>query len=93
MTAPAPIDQQTIERIAAAIDSVDLDHSMRLVRLVDGVHTYRLELDGVVDFVTDSIDEDAVEICYARIRQVKQRKQAEAVIAALTASAQSKEAS
>lgn len=85
------IDQQTIDRVAAAIDSVDATHSMRLIRLVDGVSTYRLELDGTVEEFTDTDEDDAIDLCYARIRQVKQRKQAEAVIAALTPAPQPRE--
>lgn len=83
------VDQKTVEKVAAAIDSVDLSHSMRLIRLVDGVSTYRLELDGAVEEFTDTDEDDAIDLCYARIRQVKQRKQAEAVIAALSPSPQS----
>lgn len=83
------IDQRTIERVAAAIDSVDASHSMRLIRLVDGVSTYRLEMDGAVEEFTDTDEDDAIDLCYARIRQVKQRKQAEAVIAALIPQSQS----
>lgn len=85
------VEQQTIEKVAAAIDSVDLSHNMRLIRLVDGVSTYRLELDGVVEEFTDTDEDDAIDLCYARIRQVKQRKQAEAVIAALSPSPQPRE--
>jgi len=79
----AQLSPDVIERVAAAIDGADIGHSMKLVRLVDGVCTYRVEIDGSVEEFTD--DEDlAIEQAYARIRQVKQRKQAEAVIAALT---------
>ncbi|KPF47096.1 hypothetical protein [Rhizobium sp. AAP43] len=82
------VDQQTIEKVATAIDSVDLSHSMRLIRLVDGVSTYRLELDGAVEEITDTDEDDAIDLCYALIRKVKQRKQAEAVIAVLTTEGQ-----
>lgn len=76
------IDQQTIDRIAAAIKSADIGHSMTLTRLVDGVHTYTLTIDGKVEEFVDN-DEDAIDQVYARIREVKHLKQAEAVISAL----------
>lgn len=71
------IDQEIIERVAAAIDRADTGFRMTLTRLVDGVHTYELEMDGTVEEFEDTDD------LYARVREVKQRKQAEAVIAAL----------
>tara|TARA_R110002012_G_scaffold315261_2_gene528925 strand:- start:11736 stop:12008 length:273 start_codon:yes stop_codon:yes gene_type:complete len=77
-------DQQTIDRVAAAIESADVEYSMLLIRLVDGVNTYRLKIDGSVEEFTDNDEDDAVDQAYARIREVKRRKQAEAVIAALT---------
>lgn len=84
------VDQKTIDRVAAAIDSADVGHSLSLVRLVDGVSTYRLELDGSVEEFTDGEIEQAIDQAYARIRQVKQRKQAEAVIAALNPAPQTR---
>lgn len=77
------IDHLTIEKVAAAIESADVSYSMRLIRLVDGVSTYRLELGDDVEELTDTDDDNAVDLCYARIRQVKQRKQAEAVISVI----------
>lgn len=78
------VDQQTIDRVAAAIDSAEIGHSMRLIRLIDGVSTYRLEIEGSVEEFTDDDTDSAIDQVYARIRKVRQRKQAEAVIAALT---------
>ncbi|WP_132412581.1 hypothetical protein [Neorhizobium sp. S3-V5DH] len=82
------IDQATIDRVAAAIDSAELGYSMRQVRLVDGINTYTLTIDGMpTEEFTDNDGGGATDQVYARIREVKQRKQAEAVIAALTGSA------
>lgn len=76
-------DQQTIERIAAAIDGVRICHSMTLVRLVDGVNTYRVAIDDEVEEFTDTEEADALEQAYARIRTVIQQRQAEAIMAVI----------
>ena len=39
--------EEKIERIAAAIESAHVSHSITLVRLVDGVATYMLLYDGL----------------------------------------------
>jgi hypothetical protein len=80
---PAPhgnlkLDQATIERVAAAIDGTDFGFNMSLTRLVDGVSTYTLTMDGKTEEFGDTDD------LYARVRVMKQRKQAEAIIAALS---------
>ncbi len=81
------VDQNTIDRVAAAIESVDLGYSMRQIRLVEGINTYALAIDGMpTEEFADNDDASASDQCYARIREVKQRKQAEAVIAALSTS-------
>lgn len=72
------VDQQTIDHVAAAIDSADVGFSMSLTRLVDGISTYELRMDGNVEEFGDTDD------LYARVREIKHRKQAEAVIAAIT---------
>lgn len=78
------VDQTTIDRVAAAIESAELGYSMRQVRLVDGINTYTLTIDGMpTEEFTDNEDGEATDQVYARIREVKRRKQAEAVIAAL----------
>ncbi|MDM9644517.1 hypothetical protein [Rhizobium sp. S163] len=73
------IDQATIERVSAAIDSADVGFNMKLTRLVDGVHTYELRMDGKVE------EFDNTDDLYIRVREIKQRKQAEAIIRALGA--------
>lgn len=82
------VDQDTIDRVAAAIDSAELGYSMRQVRLIDGINTYALTIDGMPteEFTDSDIMGGATDQVYARIREVKQRRQAEAVIAALTTS-------
>lgn len=79
------VDQNTIDCLASAIDSAELGYSMRQVRLVDGISTYTLTIDGLpTEEFTDNDDGGATDQVYARIREVKQRKQAAAVIAALS---------
>jgi len=84
------ITDEIIKSIAEAIDRAEVEYSMRLVRLVDGLHTYRLELDGIVDYFTDDDGEEAIDQCYARVREFKQSKQAKSVIAALEAALSAK---
>lgn len=72
------VDQAMIELVAAAIDRTDVGFNMKLTRLVDGVHTYELKMDGKVE------EFDNADDLYIRVREIKQRKQAEAVIAALS---------
>ena len=81
------VDQSVIDRVATALEGVDIGHSMTLVRLVDGVHTYTLKIQGEIETFVDNDDSDAVDQVYARIREVKHRIQAEAVVAALTSDA------
>lgn len=87
------VDQATIDRVASAIDGADIGFSMTLTELVDGVHTFRLEIDGLVEDFVDNDEEDASEQARARLRSIKLRKQAEAVIDALTPSPQPQEES
>ena len=79
------LDEATISRVASAIDAADVSYSLRLTRLVDGVSTYALTLDGTTEEFVDNDEAEAINQAHARIRSYKQRKQAEAVIAALTA--------
>lgn len=72
------IDQATIDRVAAAIDGTDVGFNMSLTRLVDGVSTYTLTMDSKTEEFADTDD------LYARVREIKQRKQAEAIVAALS---------
>lgn len=76
-------DEATISRVAAAIDAADINYSLRLTRLVDGVSTYTLTLDGATEEFVDNDEDEAIDQAHARLRSYKQRKQAEAVIAAL----------
>ena len=81
------IDQTVIDCVAAAIESADIGYSMRQIRLVDGINTYAVSIEGMpTEEFTDSDDASASDQCYARIREVKQQRQAEAVIAALSSS-------
>lgn len=77
------IDQTMIDRIADAIDGTYLPHSMTLIRLVDGVSTYRVTINGETKEFTDNDDENASEQAHAFIKSVRQRRQAEAIVAAL----------
>jgi hypothetical protein len=77
------VDQATIDRVAAALEGADIGHSMSLTRLLDGVHTYTLKIRGEIETFIDNDEADAIDQAYARIREVKHRLQAEAVIAAL----------
>lgn len=87
MTTPqeTAISQDTIDRIAAALESADIGHTMSLTRLVDGIHTYTLKIRGEIETFVDSDEANAIDQVYARIREAKHRLQAEAVIAALHA--------
>lgn len=77
------LDEATISRIAAAIDAADVNYSLRLTRLVEGISTYTLTLDGATEEFVDNDEAEAIDQAHARLRNYKQRKQAEAVIAAL----------
>jgi hypothetical protein len=77
------VDQATIDRVAAALEGADIGHSMSLTRLLDGVHTYTLKIRGEIETFIDNDEADAIDQVYTRIREVKHRLQAEAVIAAL----------
>jgi hypothetical protein len=77
------VDQATIDRVAAALEGADIGHSMSLTRLLDGVHTYTLKIRGEIETLIDNDEADAIDQVYTRIREVKHRLQAEAVIAAL----------
>ncbi|MDW9478676.1 hypothetical protein GOB57_08155 [Sinorhizobium meliloti] len=80
------VDPNMIERVAAALDGAEIGHSMSLTRLIDGVHTYALRMDGKVEEFVDDEDDEAIHKVHARIREIRLRKQAEAVIAALSPS-------
>lgn len=74
------------EIIADAIAQADVGFSMSLIRLVDGVHTYRLTYsDGEIqEFSDDETDDfDAQDRLYAHVRARKRQRQADAVLAAL----------
>lgn len=75
----ASLDKATIDRVAAALDGADVSFKMNLTRLVDGVSTYTLTMDGKTEEFGDTDD------LYDRVREIKHRKQAEAVISALAA--------
>ena len=75
------------DRIADAIAQADVGFSMNLIRLVDGVHTYRLTYsDGEThEFCDDeTADFDAQDRLYAHVRARKRQRQADAVLAALS---------
>ncbi|MBY3432802.1 hypothetical protein HFN89_01250 [Rhizobium laguerreae] len=78
------VDQNRIERVAAALDGAEIGHSTSLTRLVDDVHTYTLRMDGKVEEFVDDEDDEAIHKVHARIREIRLRKQAEAVITALS---------
>lgn len=77
------VDEKTAERVAAAIESANVGHSLKLVELIDGKATYRVEINGRTETFVDNDEADAIDQGYEFIRIVKQRLQAEAVIAAL----------
>lgn len=83
------LDEDTIDRVADAIEHADTNHSLWLVRLVDGVHTYSVVVGGKAREFTDDDDASASDQAYAFIRKVKRRIQAEAVISALISASQS----
>ena len=78
------LDQATIDSVSQAIADTDIGHYLRQIRLVDGINTYRLEIDGFAEEFVDNDDMAAIDQAYARIAEVKRRKQAEAVVAALS---------
>lgn len=72
-------DKETIERVAAAIESAEVGYSLRLTRLVDDESTYTLTYgDGTPPLTFDDIDDG-----YRHVRDRKRKAQATAVIAAL----------
>lgn len=81
---PPMVDPNLIERVATALDGAEIGHTMSLTRLVDDVHTYSLRMDGKVEEFVDDEDDEAIHKVHARIREIRLRKQAEAVIAALS---------
>ncbi len=73
-------DRETIERVAAAIESAEVGYSLELTRLVDGERTYTLTYsDGTPPLTFDDIDDG-----YDHIRRRRHKAQAVAVIAALS---------
>lgn len=67
-----------VEAVARAIDDSEVGYSMQLVRLVDGVHTYRLTYsDGEVLEFSDT------ESVYDHVRSKKMKVSAKAAIRAL----------
>lgn len=73
-------DRETIERVAAAIESAEVGYSLELTRLVDGERTYTLTYsDGTPPLTFGDIDDG-----YDHIRQRKLKAQAVAVIDALS---------
>ena len=81
VSAPAgEVDDETIQRVADAIDRAEVGYHLRLTKMVDGVSTYTLTYqDSDESFEFDEIDEG-----YAHIRQRKLRAQAGNVIAAIS---------
>jgi hypothetical protein len=77
------VDHKTIEQVATALGNADVGHSLELTKLVDGVHTYILKMDSKSEEFVDSEEDTALDQAYARIREIKHRKQAEAVVTAL----------
>ncbi len=72
-------DKETIERVAAAIESAEVGYSLRLTRLVDDESTYTLTYgDGTPPLTFSDIDDG-----YQHVRDRKRKAQAKAVIAAL----------
>lgn len=67
-----------VQAVADALKGAELEFRMELIRLVDGVSTYRLSMEGHEAREFESTDE-----CYAAIAAAKAELQARAVIAAL----------
>ena len=79
-------DKETIERVAAAIESAEVGYTLRLTRLVDGEETYTLAYsDGTPPLTFSDIDDG-----YRHVQARKRKAQAVAVIAALSPSTTSK---
>lgn len=77
---PTNLDRK---RVARAIEDADAEfgYSMNLTRLVDGVSTYTLKIPDEPTTEHEGTDE-----CYARIAEVKNRRRADAIFAAINAS-------
>lgn len=78
------------DHLAALIQQADdgFGYSMEMVRLVDGVRTYRLKIEGqeTVEITDgDDNDYDAQQACYRLINAAKNKVRADAVRTALAA--------
>lgn len=74
---------ELVERVAQAIDDAEISWRSRLIRLVDGVNTYRLELgDAVMEF-TDTDEISASDRLYATVNKAKREAKAAAAIAVM----------
>lgn len=69
---------EMIERVAAAIDAVDVGYRMTLTRLVDGVRTYELVYGGEAPIEFENTD-DLYEHVAARKREAMARAAIEAL--------------
>lgn len=71
------------DKIIGAIQDSEVGFSMRLIRLVDGVNTYRLTYeDGeTLEFVDDDDEGEARDRLYAHIRAKKDRIRCDAILA------------
>lgn len=78
------------DQLAALIQQADdgFGYSMEMVRLVDGVRTYRLKIEGQETVeITDGEDNDyeAQQVCYRLIAEAKNKVRADAIRCALFA--------
>lgn len=76
------------DQLAALIQQADdgFGYSMEMVRLVDGVRTYRLKIEGQETVeITDGEDNDyeAQQVCYRLIAEAKNKVRADAIRCAL----------
>lgn len=77
------VDRNIIQKIAEALGDAAVGYSLELTRLVDGVHTYVLKMDDRNEEFVDDDEDTALDKAHARLREIKQRKQAEAVMSAI----------
>lgn len=71
--------------VALAIQEADdsFGYNMSLTRLLDGVSTYTLRIDG-----EETTEHEGTDECYARIAEVKNRRRAQALLTALNTRSQ-----
>lgn len=78
-------DAEIGKKLAAALQLADAQFgfSKTLIRLVDGVHTFRLEIDGNEYTYTDDVELDASDACYAHIARSRAAARSVAILSAL----------